>query len=112
VSKQILDKIKKDFTEILRISDRKHEAWNNAKQSLKALDELREEMLCDKRFIYRWVERGLFDKHTTPEEALGIIAFGDDAPWKDPNWNWDVSHKEYADKFYEKFPKPQPPKGE
>lgn len=39
-----LDKIKEAFTEVIRITDRKHDAWDKAKQALKDLEELREEM--------------------------------------------------------------------
>ena len=63
-----------------------------------------DEARLEKKFIYKQVERGLFDKHTSPEQALKNIAFWPDAPWASDKWNWDVSHKEYADEFYKLFP--------
>jgi len=58
----------------------------------------------EKKFIYKQVERGLFDKHTTADLALNNIAYWLDAPWSNKEWSWDVSHKEYANEFYKKFP--------
>jgi hypothetical protein len=54
-------------------------------------------------FIARWVERGLFDHHHTPKEALDVIAFYPGMPWK--LGRWDVDHKPYANAFYTKFPR-------
>jgi hypothetical protein len=54
-------------------------------------------------FIARWVERGLFDKHHSPKEALDVIALYPGMPWK--NGRWDVDHKPYASAFYTKFPR-------
>lgn len=62
----------------------------------------------EKEFIYKQVERGLFDKHTTPELALSNISYYPQAPWsEDSTWTWDVTHKEYSAEFYKKFPLPQ-----
>jgi len=83
----------------------------DAECALLALSELltlvpedKEEWQYEKKFIYKQVERGLFDKHTKPEMALKNIAYWPDAPWASDKWNWDVSHKEYADEFYKAFP--------
>lgn len=54
-------------------------------------------------FVAKWVERGLFDKHHTPKEALDVIAHYPGMPWK--SGRWDVDHKPYASAFYTKFPK-------
>lgn len=54
-------------------------------------------------YLWRWVERGLFDRHHTPKEALELLANYPSAPWK--NGRWDVGHKQYADAFYKAFPK-------
>jgi hypothetical protein len=54
-------------------------------------------------FIARWVERGLFDHHHTPKEALDVIAYYPGMPWKEGRW--DVDHKPYANAFYTKFPR-------
>jgi hypothetical protein len=67
------------------------------------VEELREEL----SFIYKWIERGIFDKHVSASDALGVIAHYPGAPWK--NGRWDVDHKEYANKFYEQFPKARAP---
>jgi hypothetical protein len=55
------------------------------------------------RYLWRWVERGLFDSHTSPKDALEVMAHYPAAPWF--NIKWDVTHKPYADAFYAKFPK-------
>lgn len=55
------------------------------------------------RYLWKWVERGLFDKHISENEALNAMAHYPSAPWK--NGRWDVDHKGYASRFYEKFPK-------
>ena len=72
-----------------------------------------EELLKDKErlteleeswsYLHKWVERGLFCPHTTPQNALECIAHHPSAPWK--NGRWDVDHKPYAMKFYAHFPK-------
>lgn len=54
-------------------------------------------------YLHKWVERGLFDHHHTPKEALEVIAHHPTAPWK--NGRWDVDHKPYAKAFYEAFPR-------
>lgn len=56
------------------------------------------------QYLWRWVERGLFDKVvTTPKNALEVMAHYPAAPWK--TGRWDVDHKNYADAFYKQFPR-------
>jgi hypothetical protein len=57
-------------------------------------------------YLHKWVERGLFCSHTDAKTALEAIAYHPSAPWH--NGRWDVDHKPYARKFYEKFPKAAP----
>lgn len=52
-----LDKIKEAFTEVIRITDRKHDAWDKAKQALKDLEELRDSKSKAKMFFEE--DRGL-----------------------------------------------------
>lgn len=77
-------------------------------KALSTLTELRErlkELKDEKQFIYKQVERGMFCKHSGSKTALSNIAHHPNAPWAEgSSWNWDVSHKEYADAFYAKFP--------
>ena len=54
-------------------------------------------------YLAKWVERGLFCEHTTPEEALKCIAYHPGLPWM--KGRWDVDHKPYAEAFYKAFPK-------
>jgi|GEM_PF-5802619 len=54
-------------------------------------------------YLCKWVERGLFDKHHTAEEALKCIAYHPGMPWMEGRW--DVDHKPYAVEFYKAFPK-------
>jgi hypothetical protein len=70
------------------------------------LRELSEERL----FLYRWVERGMFDDATRPKNALDVMAHYPNAPWK--NGRWDVSHKPYAAALYKLFPKAAAAKGD
>lgn len=74
------------------------------KEAIAELNKFMESANCDRKFLYKQVERGLFDKHTTPEMALSNIAYSGSAPWDDDGFNWDVDHKEYAEEFYKKFP--------
>jgi hypothetical protein len=54
-------------------------------------------------YLAKWVERGLFDHHHTPKEALNVIAHHPGMPWKEGRW--DVDHKPYANAFYTEFPR-------
>lgn len=54
-------------------------------------------------YLWKWVERGLFDKHTSPKDALEVMAYYPSAPWQKGRWN--VDHKPYAKPFYKTFPK-------
>jgi len=54
-------------------------------------------------YLCKWVERGLFDKHHTAEDALKCIAYHPGLPWMEGRW--DVDHKPYAAEFYKAFPK-------
>lgn len=53
-------------------------------------------------FIWKWIERAIFDPNISEAEALSVLAHYPGAPWKQGRWN--VDHKPYAKKFYEKFP--------
>jgi len=84
------------LTDILngQIKLNKHQA-----QELTAAQERIKELEEEKKFLYKQVERGLFDKHTSPELALKNLFYNPSAPWNDEKWTWDVSHKEYAEAF-------------
>ncbi len=56
----------------------------------------------DFNYLCKWVERGLFDEHVSPTEALKCIAHHPGMPWKEGRW--DVDHKPYAKDFYDTFP--------
>lgn len=57
----------------------------------------------DMSFVWKWVERALFDKTIGRDNALKTLAHYPGAPWK--NGRWDVDHKEYSKAFYAEFPK-------
>lgn len=57
-------------------------------------------------YLWRWVERRLFEKPVNHEAALKVMLHHPSAPWN--NGEWDVSHKPYAEAFYAKFPKARP----
>lgn len=59
-------------------------------------------------YLAKWVERGLFDHHHTPKEALEVIAHHPGMPWR--RHRWDVDHKPYASEFYKKFPRAKGPR--
>jgi hypothetical protein len=63
----------------------------------------RRSMIETWNYLWRWVERGLFDRHHTPKEALNLLASYPTAPWN--NGRWDVDHKDYGEAFYKAFPK-------
>lgn len=63
----------------------------------------RRAMLETWNYLWRWVERGLFDRHHTPKQALDLMAHYPTAPWN--NGRWDVDHKDYGEAFYKAFPK-------
>lgn len=60
----------------------------------------------DLNFIWKWVERAMFDKDIGMKNALDTLANYPGAPWK--SGRWDVDHKPYAEAFYAKFPKAAP----
>ena len=68
-------------------------AWNTRTEDYR-------DVLC---FIGKWVERGLFCKTTSPQDALSVIAHFPGMPWNSERW--DVDHKPYAEAFYKMFPK-------
>lgn len=72
------------------------------RRGVEADDEQRETW----QYLWRWVERGLFDKQVTFSDAFKVMAHHPGAPWN--NGVWDVSHKPYAEQFYTKFPKARP----
>lgn len=59
-------------------------------------------------FLYRWVERGLFDITITPMMAIEVMAHHPAAPWS--QGVWDCTHMPYANKFYQMFPDSKPGK--
>ncbi|MFC0302727.1 hypothetical protein [Rhizorhabdus histidinilytica] len=59
--------------------------------------------LYEDGYLWKWVERGLFDEHISPRNALEVMAHHPGAPWKEGRWN--VDHKPYAKAFYEAFPR-------
>ena len=72
---------------------------------LSALSRNTEPMVTDARdwsFVWKWVERGLFDGQISEREALQTMAHYPGAPWK--MGRWDVDHKPYASQFYAMFP--------
>jgi hypothetical protein len=54
-------------------------------------------------FIWRWIERAIYDKQISASEALSVLAHSPHAPWS--NGRWDVDHKPYAAKLYADHPK-------
>ena len=92
--------------------NRQHEMAQKQEKTIKTLsNELRqlESVVSEHnsflKFTYKQVERGMFSEHMTAETALSNIAHQPESPFKNPKWNWDVSHCDYADAFYSKFPK-------
>jgi len=79
-----------------------------AKEALIALKEL-EDVVSEHnsflKFTYKQVERGMFSDCMGAETALSNIAHQPESPFKNPKWNWDVSHLPYADAFHAKFPR-------
>lgn len=73
------------------------------KKRLESAEEELEEARDSFNYLCKWVERGLFDQHVTPEEALKCIAHHPDMPWM--GGRWDVDHKPYREAFYKAFPK-------
>lgn len=63
----------------------------------------REAKLDDDGYLWKWVERALFDHSVTAMKAAKVIAHHPAAPWQ--NGRWDVDHKPYAAAFYRMFPK-------
>jgi len=81
--------------------------WSIMMQEREALEKLNEFMelqKSEKQFIYKQVERGLFDGETDSNAALKNIASHPQAPWSSTEWEWDVSHCDYSERFYEVFP--------
>lgn len=63
------------------------------------LEEKLEEAKHEKEFVYKCVERGLFQEGYGHEQALKNIFHFPSAPWNSKDWEWDVSHKSYAETF-------------
>lgn len=64
------------------------------------LEAINKELLADISFYGKWIERALFDsKHVAPLEAVKMMFYYPNAPWNNPAWDWDVSHKDYAGEF-------------
>jgi len=56
----------------------------------------------DEAFVWRWVERALYDPTVPMTDALNVLAHYPGAPWNRMRWN--VDHKSYADQFYRNHP--------
>lgn len=74
-----------------------------ARAALAVIPSAEGEMNQDWAFLWKWVERGLFDPKISHQEALNVLAHWPGAPWK--QGRWDVDHKPYAEAFYKKFPR-------
>lgn len=91
------------------------DAARKVKAALDAADEVRKE--CEAKsdryasaleFIGKQVERGLYCKHSgDPKLRMENIAHSPFAPWN-MGFIWDVTHMEYAEKFYKDFPNARP----
>ena len=77
------------------------------KDRIKELEDVVSEHNSFLKFTYKQVERGMFSDCMGAETALSNIAHQPESPFKNPEWNWDVSHLPYADAFHAKFPKEQ-----
>ena len=108
----------KDLADELRASNetinRQHEMAQKQEKTIKTLsNELRqlESVVSEHnsflKFTYKQVERGMFSDCMGAETALSNIAHQPESPFKNPKWNWDVSHLPYAEDFHAKFPKEQ-----
>ena len=76
------------------------DAVQAAAEQARIADDALREALC---FVGKWVERGQFDKHISPAEAISMIAHYPGMPWNSERW--DVDHKPYAAVYYARFPK-------
>ena len=92
--------------------NRQHEMAQKQEKTIKTLsNELRqlESVVSEHnsflKFTYKQVERGMFSDCMGAETALSNIAHQPESPFKNPKWNWDVSHLPYADAFHAKFPR-------
>jgi len=56
----------------------------------------------DEAFVWRWIERALYDPTVPMTDALNVLAHYHGAPWNRMRWN--VDHKSYADQFYRNHP--------
>lgn len=61
-------------------------------------------------FVWKWVERAIFDDMLPANECLSTLAHYPGAPWN--LGRWDVDHKPYAAMFYAQFPKALAERGE
>lgn len=62
-----------------------------------------EELEAERSFVWKWIERAIFDKTLSKAECLSTLAGHPGAPWN--NGGWDVDHKPYAERFYKRFPR-------
>lgn len=81
--------------------DEQLETWNTRAEDT-ALQQRVRELEDSLSFIAKWVERGLFCKTTSPQDAISLIAHYPGMPWR--SQRWDVDHKPYAEAFYKAFP--------
>lgn len=70
-------------------------------QTLDSAEKKLKEKQDDLNFIWKWIERASWDKHTSPETAISIIKHYDHAPWYKDRDKWDTSHKDYDAKITE-----------
>jgi hypothetical protein len=61
------------------------------------------EIMREREFVWKWIERAIFDDALSAEECLSTLAHYPGAPWNEGRW--DVDHKPYAERFYRRFPK-------
>jgi hypothetical protein len=56
----------------------------------------------DLAFIWKWIERAIFDDALPAKDCLATLAEYPGAPWKTGRWN--VDHKPYCEMFYKRYP--------
>lgn len=56
-------------------------------------------------FVWKWIERAAFDGMGA-RACVDVLIHYPGAPWE--TGEWDVTHKSYAEAFYEKFPQARP----
>jgi hypothetical protein len=91
------DAPRQDYALKMRLS------WDEATRATDAVLALIEPVMEERRFVWKWIERAMFDKTIRTADALSMLAHYPGAPWNEGRW--DVDHKTYAEAFYKQFPK-------